>query len=296
VPQVRANGLDIGYDLVGEGPPLLLLHGASSGGRLDFGHQLARFRKDFTCYLPDARGHGGTRWSAADGFSYEWLLEDTVAFADALGLGAVHLAGFSMGGGTAIGVASRWPERVLTLVVMGITPEREPRASVARRLFDAERIKRDEPAWAEVLDRRHDPVQGVGGWERLLPVIGAAIASQDLMSPADLRRVDAPTLVIAGDRDPLVPVDHAWGLKRQLPDARLLIVPDCGHEVTARKPGLVNEALAAFYRSTEAVAAARAERYAATAALTAAGTARPAEPTPADPARTAPSEPEETAR
>jgi pimeloyl-ACP methyl ester carboxylesterase len=289
VPQVRANGLDIGYDVVGEGPPLLLLHGASSGGRLDFGHQLARFRKDFTCYLPDARGHGATRWDAADGFSYDWLLEDTVAFADALGLGAVHLAGFSMGGGTAIGVASRWPERVLTLVVMGITPEREPRASVARRLFDAERIKRDEPAWAEVLDGRHDPVQGEGGWERLLPVIGTAIGSQDLLSPADLRRVDAPTLVIAGDRDPLVPVDQAWGLKRQLPDARLLIVPDCGHEVTARKPGLVNEALAGFYRSTEAVAAARAERYT---ALTAARAGRPNQPA----LTAAETAPEETAR
>ena len=304
MPHVRATGLDIGYDVVGEGPPLLLLHGASSGGRLDFGHQLARFRKDFTCYLPDARGHGATRWDADDGFDYDWLLEDTTAFADALGIGAFHAAGFSMGGGTAIGVASRWPERVLTLVVMGITPEREPRASVARRLFSAERNKRDEPAWAEVLDRRHDPVQGEGGWERLLPVIGTAIGSQNLLGPGDLRRVTAPTLVIAGDRDPFVPVDHAWGLKRQLPDARLLIVPDCGHEVTARRPGIVNEALAGFYRSTEAVAAARAERWAAlVGALSPTDAATMADPAPpaADPAPPAAGEapsaaPEETAR
>jgi pimeloyl-ACP methyl ester carboxylesterase len=266
VPRVRANGLDVGYEVVGEGPPLLLLHGASSGGRLDFGHQVARLRRQFTCYLPDARGHGATRWDAADGFRYEWLVEDVAAFADALGLGAFHAAGLSMGAGTALGVAARWPGRVLTLVVAGITPQREPRASVARRLFDADRIKRADPEWAAVLDARHDPVQGEGGWERLLPVIGAAIAAQDLLGPADLRRVSAPTLVIAGDRDPFVPVDHAWGLKRQLPDARLLIVPDCGHEVTTRRPGLVNEALAGFYRSTEAVAGARAERYAAAAA------------------------------
>jgi pimeloyl-ACP methyl ester carboxylesterase len=261
VERIRANGLDVAYDVIGEGPPLLLLHGASSGGRLDFGHQLARFRKDFTCYLPDARGHGGTRWDAADGFAYDWLVEDAAAFADALGLGAFHLLGFSMGGATALGLASRWPDRVLTLVVIGVTPEREPRASVARRLFDAERIKRDEPAWAGVLDVRHDPVQGEGGWERLLPVIGASIVEQDLLGPADLRRVDAPSLVIAGDRDPFVPVGNAWALKRQLPDARLLIVPDCGHEATAKRPAIVNEALAGFYRSTQAAATARAERY-----------------------------------
>jgi pimeloyl-ACP methyl ester carboxylesterase len=263
MPHVRAAGLDIGYDVTGEGPPLLLLHGASSGGRLDFGHQLARFRKDFSCYLPDARGHGATRWSAADGFSYDWLVADTLAFADAIGLGAFHLLGFSMGGGTAMAVASRVPDRILTLVVMGITPEREPRASVARRLFDADRIKRDAPDWAAVLDRRHDPVQGEGGWERLLPAIGESIASQNLLGPGDIRRIDAPALVIAGDRDPFAPVDHVWSLKRHLPDGRLLIVPDCGHEVSARRPGLVNEGLAAFYRSTEATAAARAERWAA---------------------------------
>ncbi len=262
MPQVRANGLDVGYEVVGDGPPLLLLHGASSGGRLDFGHQVTRLSKAFTCYLPDARGHGATRWDAADGFAYDWLVDDVIAFADALGLGAVHLLGFSMGGGTAVGVASRLPERVLTLVVMGITREREPRASVARRMFDAERIKSETPDWAAVLDHRHDPVQGEGGWERLLPVIGAAIASQDLLGPTELWRVAAPALVVAGDRDPFVPVDHAWALKRQLPDARLLIVPDCGHEVMARRPAIVNEALAGFYRSTAAVATARAERYA----------------------------------
>jgi pimeloyl-ACP methyl ester carboxylesterase len=266
MPQVRANGLDVAYEVVGEGPPLVMLHGASSGGRLDFGHQLARFRRDFACYLPDARGHGGTRWAATDGYSYGWLVDDALAFADALGLGPFHLAGFSMGGATALGLASRQPERVLTLVVIGITPEREPRTSVARRLFDPDRIKRTEPDWAATLDRRHDPVQGEGGWERLLPVIAAAISEQDLLGPAELRRVDAPTLVIAGDRDPLVPVDHAWALKRQLPDARLLIVPDCPHEVTARRPGIVNEALAGFYRSTQTTAAARAERFAALAA------------------------------
>jgi pimeloyl-ACP methyl ester carboxylesterase len=263
VLHVRANGIDIAYEVVGEGPPLLLLHSASSGGRLDFGHQLARFRREFTCYLPDARGHGGTRWDADNGFAHDWLVDDALAFADALGLGALHLAGFSMGGGTALGVAVRQPERVLTLVVMGVTPDLEPRASVARRLFDAERIKRDDPAWADVLDRRHDPVQGEGAWERLLPAMGAAIAEQPPLGPSELRRVDAPALVIAGDRDPFAPVDRVWSLKRHLWDGRLLIVPNCGHEVAARRPGLVNEALTTFYRSTEVTASARAERWAA---------------------------------
>jgi len=258
MPHVRANGLDIAYEAEGAGPPLVMLHGASSSGRVDFGAQLPLFRQAFSCLVPDARGHGATRWDVRDGFSYDWLVDDLAAFAEALGLDTFHLLGFSMGAATALGFAIRHPERLRTLVVAGITPNREPRASVARRLFDPERIATRDPAWAAELDRRHDPVQGEGGWERLLPVLAREVAAQGLHSPAELRRIDAPTLVAVGDGDPFVPVDHAWGLKRQLPDARLLVVPDCGHDVTSRRPALFNEALTLFYRSTEAVAARRA--------------------------------------
>ena len=258
MPQVPANGLDIAYEAEGEGPPLVLLHGASSSARADFEPQLALLRQAFWCLSPDARGHGATRWDVRDGFRYDWLVDDLGAFADALGLDTFHLFGYSMGASTALGFAVRHPERLRTLVVAGITPQREPRASVARRLFDPARIAAQDPAWAADLDRRHDPVQGEGAWERLLPALAREVATQELPGPAEIHRIDVPTLVIVGDRDPFVPVDHAWGLKRQLRDARLLVVPACGHEVTTRQPTLVNEALGAFYRSTAAVAARRA--------------------------------------
>lgn len=255
---VRANGLDVGFLVEGAGPPLVMLHGATSSGREDFGPQLALFRRAFRCYLPDARGHASTRWDAADGFRYDWLVDDLAGFVDALGLETFHLLGFSMGAATALGFAIRQPQRLRTLVLAGISTQREPRASVARRLFDPQRIDREDPGWASELGRRHDAVQGRGAWRRLLPAIARDVAEQEPPAPRDLRRVDAPALVAAGDRDPFVPVDHAWGLKRQLPDARLLVAPDCPHEVTVRRPALFNEALAGFYRSTEAVATRRA--------------------------------------
>jgi pimeloyl-ACP methyl ester carboxylesterase len=163
-----------------------------------------------------------------------------------------------MGAMTALHFAVRAPERLRTLVVIGITTQREPRASVARRLMDPERVDRDEPAWAAELSKRHDPVQGEGAWRRLLPAIAADVAVQPLLTPRDLRRIELPALVVCGDRDPFVPVDHAWGISRLLPDGRLFVAPDCGHVVPVRRPGLFNEALAGFYRSTEKVARARA--------------------------------------
>ena len=257
MPTVAANGLEIGYDVAGAGPPLVMLHGATSIGRDDWAAQVPLFGRAFRLYMPDARGHGRTRWDAADGWSNDMTVDDLRAFVDALGMETFHLLGFSMGAMTALTFATRYPERLRTLVIAGITTQREPRASVARRLMDPARADAD-PAWAAILARRHDAGQGVGAWRRLLPAIAADVAAQPLLTPRDMRRVELPAMVCAGDRDPFVPVDHAWGMARQLPDGRLFIAPECGHEVMVRRTALFNEACGGFYRSTAAIAEERA--------------------------------------
>ena len=247
---IRANDLEIRYEVVGSGPPLVLLHGASTSCRETFAAQIPALSETFQLYMPDARGHGGTRWDAADGFRAEWLVDDLEAFVDALGLLSFHLAGYSMGAMTALGFAVRAPERLRTLVVVGITTDREPRASVGRRLMDPERIARDDPTWAAEMTRTLDPIQGPGAWRRLLPAIAADIETQALLTPAELHSITVPTLVACGDRDPLVPVGQAWALARQVRDGRLFVAPDSGHDVLTRRPALALEALRGFYRST----------------------------------------------
>ncbi|OGO51080.1 MAG: hypothetical protein A2Z32_06735 [Chloroflexi bacterium RBG_16_69_14] len=259
MPTIRANGLEIGYDVVGAGPPLVMLHGATSSGGETFDAQIPPLATAFRIFLPDARGHGRTRWDVADGFRAAWLVDDLVAFVDALGLRTFHLAGYSMGAVTALGFALRAPERLRTLVMVGISTEREPRASVARRLMDPARVLREEPNWAADLARAHDPVQGSGAWQRLLLAIAEDVATQPLPSPHELRGITPPSLVACGDRDPLVPVGQAWDLARQVRDGRLFVAPDSGHDVLGERPDLANEALRAFYRSTESVARARAD-------------------------------------
>jgi pimeloyl-ACP methyl ester carboxylesterase len=258
MPSVRANGLEIAYELRGAGPPLVALHGATSLGLEDFAAQLPLMSKAFLVHLPEARGHGRTRWDASQGFRYDWLVDDLVAFVDALGLDSFHLLGLSMGAMTALQFGARHPERLRTLTVVGISPQREPRASVGRRLMDPERILARDPAWAATLARRHDTGQGPGAWQRLLPAIAADIAVQPLLSPAELHRIDCPTLVVCGDRDPFVPPEQAAALARQLPAGQLFVAPDCGHEVPSRRPGLFNEAISSFFRSTEEEARRRA--------------------------------------
>jgi pimeloyl-ACP methyl ester carboxylesterase len=126
--------------------------------------------------------------------------------------------------------------------------------------MDPARIEREDPGWAEQLAHRHDPFQGPGAWRRLLAAIVADIPQQPVLGPRELRRIGCPTLVAIGDRDPFAPVEHAAGLRRQLPDGRLLVVPDCAHEVMVRRPGLFNEACASFYRRTAGEAVRRGAR------------------------------------
>ncbi len=259
MPHIRANGLDVHYTTEGAGPPLILLHGATSTAVEDWAAQRPYFRQAFKLYLVDARGHGGTRWDVDDGWNRDMLVDDLEALADALGLATFHAGGFSMGAMTVLMFATRHPERLRTAIVAGIDVMREPRTKVARRLMDPDRIEREEPAWAAALERRHGPTQGPGAWKKLLRAITADVATQPLMSPEELRNARLPILLAYGDRDVFVPADHAVALHRQLPDSRLLIVPNSGHVVTVSQPQLFNDAAAAFWRQTEAAAKARAE-------------------------------------
>jgi pimeloyl-ACP methyl ester carboxylesterase len=236
---------------------MILLHGAGSSGREDFAAQVPRFAKAFRLYLPDARGHATTRWDPGAGCRAEDLVADLLAFADALHLATFHLVGFSLGASTALRFASRYLQRLRTLVLVGLAIEPEPRGSVARRLLDPDRIERDDPALAAQLERLHGPVQGPGAWRRLLSAVVAGLLSQPVIEPAEIRAIDLPSLVVCGDRDPLTPVGQAWDLQRALPDGRLLVVPGCGHQVASQRPRLFNEALSGFYRSTEPVARTR---------------------------------------
>jgi pimeloyl-ACP methyl ester carboxylesterase len=248
VPELDIGDLRVHYTEEGEGPPLVLLHAATSSATEDWAAQRPILRQHFRLYLPDARGHARTRWDPGRGWSHAMLVADLLAFADALGLERFHVAGLSMGAGTALAFASRYPERLQSAIVAAAGVEREPRASVARRLMVPETIERTDPGWARRLARRHDPTQGHGAWRTLMVAIREDIIAAPPLTAEELRLVRLPVLLAVGDRDPWVPLEQAVRLRRQLPDARLFVSPGVGHVVTAERAALFNQAAITFLR------------------------------------------------
>lgn len=248
MPELDAAGLSINYTVEGEGPPLVLLHAATSSSLQDWAAQRALLRKHYRLYLPDARGHAGTRWDTDLGWSQAMLSADLLAFVDGLGLGRFHLGGLSMGAGTALAFAMRYPQRPISVMCAAVGLEREPRTSVATRIMQPDLIERDDPKWAARLARLHDPVQGEGAWKKQMAAIRDDIVSAIPPTPEELRRARLPILLAYGDRDPWVPLEQAVKLRRQLPDAQLFVAPGVGHVVAAERPAAFNQAFVQFLR------------------------------------------------
>ena len=221
----RLNGIELCYETMGEGEPLVLLHGMG-GCAGDWAHagrdELARHHR---LIAVDARGHG--RSTNPDGvFSFRQCALDTLALLDHLGLRRCRAIGASLGGNTLLHVATLQPERIQAMVLVSATmyfPEQ------ARRIMRAVLVEEQpESAW-QVMRERHPQgdAQILGLWRHQR----ALADSYDDMSftPPALARIAADTLIVYGDRDPLYPVEMAVDMYRAIPRAALWVLPGAGH-------------------------------------------------------------------
>ena len=251
------------YERRGSGEPFLLITGFGISGAV-FEPVLDRYAERFSCIVFDNRGSGRSQ-APLRPTSMPELAADTVGLLDELGIASAHVYGVSMGGMIAQEVALRFPERVRGLV-LGCTSPGGPRsvrptvrelrvvaaaaASAPRSPVDgtlaavlfSERFRRDEPERARFLlehFRRHLPAaQGVAA--QLL-----ASVFHDTVSRLD--QVQAPTLVLHGERDVMAPLDNARMLAERIPNAELAIVPGAGHAYALERPDVSFDLFASWY-------------------------------------------------
>jgi pimeloyl-ACP methyl ester carboxylesterase len=221
---IEFEGARLHVEERGEGEPLLLLHGLT-GTRGDWQHVFDLDMLDgYRLVMPDARGHG--RSTNASAFTFGQCARDVVAILDALGIERTRAIGVSLGAKTLLHVATAEPARVSAMVLVSATP-RFPDAT--RTLFRAAASAEHTPEEWEAMRALHvhGDEQIAALWQ--LPA-GFADNATDMSFTAErLAAIEARTLLVSGDRDPLYPVELAVELYRAIPHASLCVVPGGAH-------------------------------------------------------------------
>ena len=257
---VRAHGVEIAYEQLGEGPPLVLVHGAATDSRM-WRPQLAALADEFTVVAWDEPGAGRSADVPAD-FVLADYASCLAALVDALGLGPAHVAGLSWGGSVALELYRHHPELVATLILVdtyagwkGSLPAEEVRARVAGLW---EMLAAADHAFDPTLPglfAGDPPAEFVP----LLEAMAADVRPESMrtallvMAEADQRDllplIAVPTLLIWGELDERSPLSVARQFEDAVPDAELVVIPRAGHVSNLEQPERFNDAVREFCRA-----------------------------------------------
>lgn len=226
--QMSVNGVNLHYTSRGTGEPLVLLHGFGSCAA-DWGSLAEKLAAKHNVITVDARGHGRST-NPSGKFSHAQAADDVHALLKALDIKKARALGFSSGGITLLHLATRYPESMSKIVVVGATshfPEQ------ARRILQSATMESLPP---DVLAGfRACATRGERQVKSLVGQFQALGFSQDDtdFKPADLARIKAKTLIVHGDRDMFFPVTIPTAMYQSIPGSALWIVPNGDHSPTA---------------------------------------------------------------
>jgi len=264
MPKATVDGIAIDYEMRGAGAPLLMICGFRRSRVVWFEPFLERLAARFQLILMDNRGTGNSD-KPQDGYSAERFADDCAAVLDHAGVPRAHAFGFSMGGMIAQRLATRHPQRVHGLGLGG-TSCGKGGVPAQKRIFDLLRlvpnaqmspkevaVEQEEAYFVAsyraknrpALDQLFDKVNAVP--TPLHAVQGHLKAIDTFDGCGDMGKIKAPTLVITGDSDPLIPPDNARMLAKGIPGAELVVVPEASHFFWMEKPAESAAALEAFF-------------------------------------------------
>ncbi len=263
--RIKVNDLNMYYKLEGTGEPVVFIAGLASDHLewLPF-HVPAFLAAGYQCVLFDNRDAGQTDESPVSAYTIKQLAGDAAGLLAQLNIKAAHVVGESMGGMIAQELAINYPELVRSLTLVCTWARSEPfhRAvsaswkNMRRKLtleesFQAfglwffswrfyENPEAEQTFLAEVRTNPHP--QSVAAFERQWE----AILTHDTLDR--LGRITAPTHVIAGEADILVPLRLSRLLAEQIPGAKLTVIPESGHVLAFENPAVFNPMALAFLK------------------------------------------------
>jgi pimeloyl-ACP methyl ester carboxylesterase len=245
------NGAKIYTESIGRGSPVLFLH----GGLMFFDNAYVQQRDYFAAHHRvigiDQRGHG----HSPDGpwqLSYQLMADDTAAIIQKLKVGPVDVVGHSDGGDVALILARDHPELVRRVVISGAnlrgwSPEMmQERLKMSPAEIEDRVVKlaNSLPGYFQTDYARVSP-DGPNHWMAMVSKCYWLWGQSIVIEPSDLKKIDSPLLVIAGDHD-FTSIEETAEMFRGLPHGQLLVVPGTGHGTFQNRPELVNLAVSEF--------------------------------------------------
>jgi pimeloyl-ACP methyl ester carboxylesterase len=269
---VEVNGERVAYLDVGQGQPVILIHGFG-GSMWQWEHQQQPLSAEFRLITPDLIGSGLSTKPEIE-YRPEQMLDYFIGFMDALRIRQVALVGNSMGAGLAIGMALTYPDRVSQLVLIDGLPanvrERLTSPSIQRALDTA------APSWlasfgnwlfggvmieSVLKEIVHDPalltpavIERSNRNRRRPGVIPPLMTVRDtlpLWESGFAKRIGEirhPTLILWGEEDQVFPLSAGEDLQRTIKGSALVRIPNAGHIPQWERPDLANRAMIEFLR------------------------------------------------
>ncbi len=212
---------------------LVLLHSGGMAG-IEWQPQINILAKYFRLLVPDLPGHGQSRLAAGQQLSVAMMAEAVLSLLVQEKLAKAHFLGSSMGAATALWLAINYPQYVDKLVVyrMGYAKNQ---ATYEQTLAMADPAYWQQYGLHKWLSKIHTPQGDADSWKQVIANVAKIMHPQNSdhnHALSALVNLAAPTLLIAGDRDPLIPLHDLVDMYNTIPTAALWIMPNASH-VTA---------------------------------------------------------------
>ena len=251
------NGLHMYYEIHGSGEPLVVLHGAymTIEWMGDLIPELAKSRQVIAVEL---QGHGHTA-DIDRPLTYEAMADDVAALLDELGIEKADMFGYSMGGGVAMQVAIRHPERVDKLISMSMPYNSNGYYPGMMEFFETITPEMFAGSPMETEFQRFNP-DNPDGFATLVTKLATLDTTVQDWSPETMQAITAPTLLIFGDSD-VITLAHAvemFGLRGGnvngdivgLPESQLAIVPGTSHTSVISRVNILVPTITEFLDDT----------------------------------------------
>ncbi|MCP4907606.1 MAG: alpha/beta hydrolase [bacterium] len=237
--RAEVNGISMYYETYGFGPPVLLLHGDFATVE-SMHHQIRALAESYLVIVPDRRAHGRTTDADGVALSYSLMAADMVALLDTLEIEKADVVGWSGGGMDGIEMAIRYPDRVGRLVTYGSSfhPDGLEPSSLAM-------LEPDNPSLSQVRSFYESLAPDPDRWPVYLGKMSEMWRTQPELTVADLGTIAAPTLIMVGEHDMVLPA-HTEELAASIADSKLVIFEGQDHFAPLMAPEMVNREILAF--------------------------------------------------